>query len=80
MLIGFPLRQIIITYLKFMTVYEVQRCKSEGRGFNSQWGNWDSSLAYSSGCNIALGVDSSVTDVNTTGISCWAGGFTAARA
>jgi hypothetical protein len=35
MLTGFPLRQIIITQLKFMTVYEAQRYKSEGRGLDS---------------------------------------------
>jgi len=36
MLTGFPLRQIIVTHLKFMTVYEARRYKSEGRGSDSQ--------------------------------------------
>ena len=37
---------------------------------DSQWGHWDSSLAYPSGCNMALGSTQSVTDANTTVISC----------
>jgi hypothetical protein len=56
-----------------MTVYEARRYKSEGRGLDSQWGHWDSSLAYPSGCNTALGSTQSVTDVNTAGISCGGG-------
>ena len=63
-----------------MTVYEAKRYKSEGRGLDSQWGHWDSSLFYPSGCNMAMGSTQSVTGVNTTGISCVGGGVTAARA
>jgi hypothetical protein len=74
MLTGFTLQQIIIIHLKFITVYEAQRYKSEGRGSDFQWGHWDSSLVYPSGCNMALGSTQSVTDVNTTDISCGGGG------
>ena len=44
---------------------EIHDCLGRTALQDSQWGHWDSSLAYPSGCKTQ-----SVTDVNTAGTSC----------
>ena len=58
MLTGFSLRQIIITHLKFMTVYEAQRYKSEGRAVRFPMGSLGFFVGLSFRLQYGPGVDS----------------------
>ena len=47
---------------------EELRYKPEGRGFDSKWGHWDTSL-NSSGRTMALGSTQPLTEISSRGIS-----------
>jgi hypothetical protein len=48
---------------------EALRYKSEGRGFDSRWCQWNFSFTYPSGCTMALGLTQPLTEINTRNIS-----------
>ena len=48
---------------------EALRYKSEDRGFDSRWCNWNFSLTYRSGRTMALGLTQPLTEMSTMNIS-----------
>ena len=49
---------------------EALRYKPYDRGFDSRWGQWDSSITYPSGGSMALWSTQPVAEMSTRGI-CW---------